>query len=87
MISKMTYLTHANTIIAPSPDFAISFISESKRTVIVQCPELREMWEVAEYVKRQRSGAWMAGFWQGEADNSNPFMNGAGMWCYLLEQA
>ena len=73
--------------IVPYPDFQIDFTSTDKRTVIVNCPDNRDMQDVIEFVKRERGGDWMAGLWMSEGGDANPFMNGLGLWCYLVRRA
>ncbi len=73
---------------APRTDFHIAVVATSNKTVIVECDRYREMWEVEAFVKSQRSGSWMAGFWDntGEVGGSNPY-EVAGVWKYLMVQA
>ena len=89
-VSRMTYLTHANTIITPSPDFTISF--EGKEGVMIECPEQRTDNEVLDWIAYQRGGKWIMSIWRVtlggvERVMPNPHMNNRSLWAYLVRKA
>lgn len=68
-----------NPVINPSPDFSV--VHQNENDVWVLCVEEKPMYEVCEWLKKERGGGWIARTYFSETIADNPRHGSLGwMW-------